>query len=1389
MRAIRSFQELPNGRMIRTKPRIRTKQSNHYLGGMGKDFDRAEGLLGGTMRKLGIMMDQGGKEAITYTCKSLLVSEIAIWMTRVGLVQYICNHIMYLELFKQSFIEPRTKCDGAVTIGETRLTIESQMSRCQLPVVMEKRMLVYKAQREDSLRDVASRYDMNVNELKALNKMTSDEIDEGQLIKVYRRKRSNSLPIVPFFQDLLSYVGIYDTKSTENEAFPELHESLEEHSTASTPPKNLQIDDTENQEELRSTRRNNRSYSEQIPLPVQDMLPLLIGGSNAELLPCPKYRHALLPRLEQSLPYRFRGYNWQLLYSTARHGSSLHTLLARVSKVCPTILIIKTVKGDVLGGFAPTCWENFNTYYGIGESFVFTCWPYFKVFPWSKENSMFMFSNGELIAMGGGGDFAWSLDSDLSRGTTGESKTFQNPCLASSFEFTVSSVEVWGFIEMENYNKKRYPATGQHVTAVDSDTELPQSTHSIPPYVTQNKTRQQAIRTELTNTGNNFPPAHLSAESGMHIRHKSPTRSIELRQHPAGSHMMSHHSSVPPQSSSDSRNQLTNRLHPLPPPNSYGNPYHSMTTPVEEKQQTRASQRFSRIEAEKSGISLAGDSQDNHGDKETVITHSNDDLGWFHGKIKVENAIQWSNNYRIQLLMLLMFIVGASTTVIFANNSAHTSVGLVCGGLITMVSSAAVIYTFVRQPTWRKHPNPIIFFRSLCDMCLVLILLSTELYKCTSLTCEANLPEASCSATAGLTQFFLWASESWFFVMAIDMLSSLQSPFTDYKRNVRRYHAFVWITAIFTSLFLISYPNWAGPSEFGYCWTRTRTQRHHSSSSETDANLTHIQLKALWKFNVQSWVLFYIWLIMFWIYAITVLYVAWKRLQSGLSETLRMRIRVLHSVTFYVIAIIIYWGITFIIYVPYLTQTNPQEWIVQLMSFMITCKGYFDFVVWFQMNKSNDALSKGEKNKGANVDVDVDLSPQVNLALRCEVLYYTTTGIIQAVRDTQHLPPGASQQELYLQPQKMEESRDGSLGVDDYLLRTKSKGEITKGTLFIDYCPHTFQTIREHFGIDTSQYISSLSRTTKERLSEGASGAFMFFSHDQQLIVKSMSNEESVFLRSIAAEYASFLLNNPDSLLTRFYGCHAIRLYGNTFNFVVMANLFSTDRVINRRYDIKGSYVNRSAKHPSKGKRVTCRHCNAKYVFGSTDAENCRARVGRHEPNVVLKDNDLTSRVRLDPSVAVELYDQLVKDATFLSRLGIMDYSLLLGVHNVEYTVSDMEHSTANQELESMRQSQRKGLPRLMTGTRRANTVVGPSVYYFGIIDILQTWNMDKKLERFVKVKILGNDPDGISAIPSQTYCERFKRKMAEILSVSTNEDDEIHDEAEALRAQSIRFM
>jgi hypothetical protein len=67
---------------------------------------------------------------------------------------------------------------------------------------------------------------------------------------------------------------------------------------------------------------------------------------------------------------------------------------------------------------------------------------------------------------------------------------------------------------------------------------------------------------------------------------------------------------------------------------------------------------------------------------------------------------------------------------------------------------------------------------------------------------------------------------------------------------------------------------------------------------------------------------------------------------------------------------------------------------------------------------------------------------------------------------------------------------------------------------------------------------------------------------------------------------------------------------------------------------------------------------------------SCRYTVsGIHEPNIILKDNDLKFKIRLPFDIAVNVIEQLRCDAEFLSSLGIMDYSLLLGVHNTEYEV------------------------------------------------------------------------------------------------------------------------
>ena len=46
-----------------------------------------------------------------------------------------------------------------------------------------------------------------------------------------------------------------------------------------------------------------------------------------------------------------------------------------------------------------------------------------------------------------------------------------------------------------------------------------------------------------------------------------------------------------------------------------------------------------------------------------------------------------------------------------------------------------------------------------------------------------------------------------------------------------------------------------------------------------------------------------------------------------------------------------------------------------------------------------------------------------------------------------------------------------------------------------------------------------------------------------------------------------------------------------------MLNCFDINATINERYDIKGSWVGRSAsEHTNRSKRVICRHCNTYYI-------------------------------------------------------------------------------------------------------------------------------------------------------------------------------------------------
>ena len=49
----------------------------------------------------------------------------------------------------------------------------------------------------------------------------------------------------------------------------------------------------------------------------------------------------------------------------------------------------------------------------------------------------------------------------------------------------------------------------------------------------------------------------------------------------------------------------------------------------------------------------------------------------------------------------------------------------------------------------------------------------------------------------------------------------------------------------------------------------------------------------------------------------------------------------------------------------------------------------------------------------------------------------------------------------------------------------------------------------------------------------------------------------------------------PDSLINKFFGAHAITMYNKTVYFVVVGSIFETDCAIHDRFDLKGSWFGR----------------------------------------------------------------------------------------------------------------------------------------------------------------------------------------------------------------------
>ncbi|XP_061361095.1 phosphatidylinositol 4-phosphate 5-kinase 5-like isoform X1 [Gastrolobium bilobum] len=327
-----------------------------------------------------------------------------------------------------------------------------------------------------------------------------------------------------------------------------------------------------------------------------------------------------------------------------------------------------------------------------------------------------------------------------------------------------------------------------------------------------------------------------------------------------------------------------------------------------------------------------------------------------------------------------------------------------------------------------------------------------------------------------------------------------------------------------------------------------------------------------------------------------------------------------------------------------------------------------------------------------------------------------------------------------------------------------------------DYCPVVFRALRKLFKVDAADYMISIcgDDALRELSSPGKSGSFFYLTNDDRYMIKTMKKAEAkALLRMLPAYYNHFRVFE-NALLTKFYGLHCVKLTGPTqkkVRFIIMGNLFCSEYTINRRFDLKGSSLGRITDKPETEISET----------------------------TILKDLDLNFIFRLQRTWYQEFCRQIDRDCELLEQEGIMDYSLLVGIHFKDISAdgdlipSGSRTPSGDSESDGTPHISRVDVDQLLLDPSRwASIKLGVNmparvertmrrsgcelqlvgepvgefyevVLFFGIIDVLQDYDITKKLEH--AYKSIQYDPTSISAVDPKQYSKRFRDFIFRIFS------------------------
>jgi len=305
---------------------------------------------------------------------------------------------------------------------------------------------------------------------------------------------------------------------------------------------------------------------------------------------------------------------------------------------------------------------------------------------------------------------------------------------------------------------------------------------------------------------------------------------------------------------------------------------------------------------------------------------------------------------------------------------------------------------------------------------------------------------------------------------------------------------------------------------------------------------------------------------------------------------------------------------------------------------------------------------------------------------------------------------------------------------------------------FKSYAPSAFRYFRDLFGMQPSEFLMALSIDELREVSNpGASGSLFFLSADDNFIIKTVQHKEATFLQQLLPGYYMNIHQNQRTLLPKFFGLYCYQSQNVNIRLVVMNNILKTTFKCHQLYDLKGSTFKRKASKAELSKKIPTK-----------------------------KDLDFRTDYNEGITLDADLYDLVVKtikrDCRVLESFKIMDYSLLLGIHNMDQAEREKENATSNDSgtegenperiarreefgaaLEAI-QYDKEGRP--LGGIPATSPNGDRLILFFGIIDILQSYRLGKKLEHGWKSLI--HDGDSVSVHNPSFYAKRFIEFMAD---------------------------